>query len=259
MKPQFAVAVLLSAILGMGGCAKKNSYDNAEVVDDDFPADTASVEDGAFPEGEDFPNEVAPAVAQESNAVAPESATSPALDAAGSGVVEMYTVQPGDTLMKVAFNIYGDIDMWRQLYEMNKDVLSSAKALRPGQQIKYDKPLNQPNISQNGEAYLIKDGDTLGKISNDVYATTKKWRKLYENNRELIKDPNKIYSGFYLFYQITEEERQWAESHRSGVAQSGHVDGRAAPRATASDGTVVESAPAPTNDESESAALPTTN
>ena len=56
-------------------------------------------------------------------------------------------------------------------------------------------------IERNGESYLIKRGDTLGVISNDVYGTTRKWKKLWENNRQLIKDPNKIYAGFYLYYQ----------------------------------------------------------
>ena len=43
--------------------------------------------------------------------------------------------------------------------------------------------------------------NTLGTISNDVYGTTHKWKRLWENNRQLIKDPNRIYAGFYLFYQ----------------------------------------------------------
>ena len=42
---------------------------------------------------------------------------------------------------------------------------------------------------------------TLGSISHTVYGSTRKWKKLWENNRQLIKDPNKIYAGFYLYYQ----------------------------------------------------------
>jgi hypothetical protein len=65
-------------------------------------------------------------------------------------------------------------------------------------------------VERNGESYLIKKGDTLGLISNDVYGTTRKWKKLWENNRQLIKDPNRIYAGFYLYYvperKLTREE-----------------------------------------------------
>jgi hypothetical protein len=69
--------------------------------------------------------------------------------------------------------------------------------------------------THNGDKYLIKHGDTLGTISNDLYGTSSKWKKLWKNNRELIKDPNRIFAGFYLYYTITDEERQNAPSLRS--------------------------------------------
>ena len=34
---------------------------------------------------------------------------------------------------------------------------------------------------------------------------------VWENNRQLIKDPNRIFAGFYLYYAITPEERDEAE------------------------------------------------
>jgi len=55
-------------------------------------------------------------------------------------------------------------------------------------------------IERNGEKYLIKVGDTLGLISNEVYGTKAKWKKLWENNRQLIKNPNRIFAGFNLYY-----------------------------------------------------------
>ena len=46
----------------------------------------------------------------------------------------------------------------------------------------------------------LRTGDTLGKISNNVYGTFSKWQSIWNNNRPLIKDPNKIYAGFTLYY-----------------------------------------------------------
>jgi nucleoid-associated protein YgaU len=43
--------------------------------------------------------------------------------------------------------------------------------------------------------YTIQQGDTLQKISMKFYNTTKKWKKLYEANKDVLKSPNKVYPG----------------------------------------------------------------
>ena len=43
--------------------------------------------------------------------------------------------------------------------------------------------------------YVVQKGDTLQKISSKVYGTTKKWKKIFEANKELLKDPDKIKPG----------------------------------------------------------------
>ena len=124
------------------------------------------------------------------------------------GSTEQYTVQSGDTLMKIAFNNYGDLYQWRKVYEMNQDKISDPQQLTVGATLTVERTAAADSISKNGEPYLIKWGDTLGTISDDVYGTAKKWRRLYENNQELIKDPNRIYAGFYLYYVMTQEDMQ---------------------------------------------------
>lgn len=52
--------------------------------------------------------------------------------------------------------------------------------------------------------YKVKKGQTLADVSKDVYGTTKKWRKIYEANREKIKNPDKIYAGQVL--NVPQEE-----------------------------------------------------
>lgn len=134
----------------------------------------------------------------------------------GSGEFDSYSVQTGDTLMKIAFETYGDLYQWRRIFDLNRDKISNANSLPRGLQLKLEKPATPVAIDRNGERYLIKVGDTLGNISGEVYGTTRKWKKLWENNRQLIRDPNKIYAGFFLYY-MTDGEKMPAPL--AGVAQ----------------------------------------
>ena len=46
-----------------------------------------------------------------------------------------------------------------------------------------------------GNLYVVQKGDTLQKISDKVYGTTKKWKKIFDANRDILEDPNKIKPG----------------------------------------------------------------
>ncbi|MCM2322313.1 MAG: LysM peptidoglycan-binding domain-containing protein [Oligoflexia bacterium] len=127
---------------------------------------------------------------------------------------EPYTVQQGDTLMKIAFETYGDLFKWRQIYEANKDKISDPNAVPPGTVLMLE-GAGGVTISRNGEKYLIKRGDTLGTISEDVYGTKTKWKRIWENNKELIHDPNRIFAGFFLYYTMTPEDREELERYKS--------------------------------------------
>jgi nucleoid-associated protein YgaU len=43
--------------------------------------------------------------------------------------------------------------------------------------------------------YTVQKGDTLQKISEKYYGTTKKWTKIYDANKDILKGPNSIYPG----------------------------------------------------------------
>ncbi len=111
-----------------------------------------------------------------------------------------YTVQKNETLMMIAFKIYGDYGRWKDLANMNSGVLKGSSTVRAGTTLSYSAPAEEFVWNPQGNPYLIKTGDTLGIIAKDVYATPKKWKLLWENNRPLIRDPNKIYAGFTIYY-----------------------------------------------------------
>ena len=45
------------------------------------------------------------------------------------------------------------------------------------------------------EFYEIVSGDTLGGIAKKFYGSAGKYMKIFEANRDIIEDPNKIYPG----------------------------------------------------------------
>ena len=116
------------------------------------------------------------------------------------GSMETYVFQKDDTLMMVAFKIYGDYRKWKDLKNWNK-----GKKIGEGAEIAYYPPEKRFGWIPNGLPYLVKTGDTLQIISMDKYGTTKKWKSIYDNNRPLIRDPNLIFAGFTIFYQPTRD------------------------------------------------------
>ena len=49
-----------------------------------------------------------------------------------------------------------------------------------------------------GRTYTVVTGDSLSKIAKREYGDANKWRRIYEANRGLIKDPDLIYPGQLL-------------------------------------------------------------
>ena len=43
--------------------------------------------------------------------------------------------------------------------------------------------------------YTIKSGDTLSKVAKEMYGDASQYDKIFEANREVIGDPDKIYPG----------------------------------------------------------------
>jgi LysM repeat protein len=147
-------------------------------------------------------NETASAPMESFSEPVAESAPAPSYASAGN---EVYQVQSGDTLMKIAFKVYGDVYQWRKVLDDNSDRISDPAHLVRGTQLRVDHAANE-SYYDGFERYLIKYGDTLGTISSDIYGTARKWRDLWKMNDGLVKDPNRIYAGFFLRYTAGEGE-----------------------------------------------------
>ncbi|MEO5970073.1 MAG: LysM peptidoglycan-binding domain-containing protein, partial [Bdellovibrionia bacterium] len=191
MKTKFwGPLILISLAFQLSACSSSEKKD--EAGDGTAPLEAGDAGTDAVP---------APGAESQSAGVATDAASGTTTETRVSGGgTSQYTVQAGDTLMKIAFETYGDVYKWKNILEANKDTISDPKGLKKGAILKLELPATPAVVDRNGEKYLIKTGDTLGKISGAVYGSPAKWKQIWENNKQLIHDPNKIFAGFFLYY-----------------------------------------------------------
>jgi nucleoid-associated protein YgaU len=54
------------------------------------------------------------------------------------------------------------------------------------------------NTTIGGRTYEVVKGDSLSAIARREYGDAKEWRRIYDANRDIIKDPDLIYPGQML-------------------------------------------------------------
>jgi hypothetical protein len=143
--------------------------------------------------------------------------------------------------MRIAFEKYGDLYKWKQIYEANKDKIKDPNVIVAGTVLTLDNVSNDLPV-RTGKKYMIKQGDTLARISNDVYGTPSKWKKIWQHNKPWIPNPNRIFAGFYLYYtggkNPDEIEQHDDQNPVAPMAQDNSSD-QQAPREPASQGAPV--------------------
>ena len=64
------------------------------------------------------------------------------------------------------------------------------------EEIEVGQPKKRSSASvAGGTTYKVKNGDTLQKISQKFYGTTRKWPQIYEANRNVLRSPNNVRVG----------------------------------------------------------------
>ena len=72
-----------------------------------------------------------------SNVQSGGSSTAPSPGAPGARTTgQMYTVKKGDSLSKIAKQIYGNASEWRKIFEANRDQIEDPDLIQPGQMLK---------------------------------------------------------------------------------------------------------------------------
>jgi LysM repeat protein len=59
----------------------------------------------------------------------------------------------------------------------------------------------------NFQKYTVQKSDSLQSISKKFYGTTKKWMKIYETNKDVLKSPDRIIPGQVLDIPIYPQEK----------------------------------------------------
>jgi nucleoid-associated protein YgaU len=64
------------------------------------------------------------------------SSTAPTGPAPSAGSQRTYTVKKGDSLSKIAKQVYGDAKQWPKIHEANRDIIDNPDLIYPGQVLK---------------------------------------------------------------------------------------------------------------------------
>jgi nucleoid-associated protein YgaU len=54
-------------------------------------------------------------------------------------------------------------------------------------------PPPKPAATPEVQTYVVAKGDNLSKIAKRFYGNANEWRRIFEANRDILKDPDKIY------------------------------------------------------------------
>jgi nucleoid-associated protein YgaU len=49
--------------------------------------------------------------------------------------------------------------------------------------------------AQVHQIYEVKSGDSLSRIAKQFYGSGNEWKRIFEANSDILKDPNKIFPG----------------------------------------------------------------
>ena len=56
-------------------------------------------------------------------------------------------------------------------------------------------PTRQTPTQNETREYVIKSGDTLSKIAKQYYGNANDWNRIYDANKSVISNPDKIFPG----------------------------------------------------------------
>jgi len=94
--------------------------------------------------------------------------------------------------IKLADPSYGDL-----IAEINVDQ-SRQESAQSSTQAPAQSTSRSTRAATAGENYIVQPGDTLSKISKDVYGDPNQYMRIFNANRDKLQDPDKIQAGQQL-------------------------------------------------------------
>jgi nucleoid-associated protein YgaU len=68
-------------------------------------------------------------------------------------------------------------------------------AAKPGDDTPDFSNVQSGGSSTATKVYVVKSGDSLSKIAKNEYGNANDWKRIYEANKDILKDPDKIFPG----------------------------------------------------------------
>jgi LysM repeat protein len=110
----------------------------------------------------------------------------------------LYTVQPGDSLGKIAERYYGDWAAYERIYEANRQrqqqdgrILEDARAIYPGWRLLIPGPTDAVKSDVYGQLWcVVQPGDSLSGIAARLLGSEGRWREVFDLNRGVAQLPD---------------------------------------------------------------------
>ncbi|MBI5865968.1 MAG: LysM peptidoglycan-binding domain-containing protein [Planctomycetes bacterium] len=131
----------------------------------------------------------------------------------------VYSVKAGDSLRSISLDHYGDAQYWPMILRANPEV--NPLRLKVGDELVLP-PLEQPGekppattprterpapAAKSGPVYIVKEGDTLPYIARQLLGDSRRWREIYDLNRDQLETPSAIRTGQRLKLPAAPTER----------------------------------------------------
>lgn len=142
--------------------------------------------------------------------------------ASDSNSMRIYVIRPGDTLSNIAARELGTASLADNIFLSNRDVILDPDHLMVGMKIKLpaqegvagygdlspgtDSSSTPRRPTQGlGRVHRVARGDTMSSIALQYYGSSSAWRFLYEANKSVVPDPNRLSVGTELTIPPYEE------------------------------------------------------
>ncbi|MEK7527772.1 MAG: LysM peptidoglycan-binding domain-containing protein [Patescibacteria group bacterium] len=108
-----------------------------------------------------------------------------------------YDVKKGDSLWKIASSVYGDGYKWQLIAKENN--LSDPDQIEVGQKLIVPTLTPaQKEVAEIPSGHKVLRGESLWKIATIYYADGFQWTKIWELNRGVLRDPDKLEIGMMI-------------------------------------------------------------
>ena len=112
--------------------------------------------------------------------------------------VKIHQVAPGESLWQISQKYYNDGYKWVEIAKVNNlaspDLLEAGQALAIPELTVIPSTVSEEKTIPTSE-YLVAQGDDLWKIAVRAYADGYQWTKIWEANKTVIANPDRVEVG----------------------------------------------------------------